>query len=101
MKEIPISADFLPLIVSGRKLSTIRSGIRNYERGTAMLRSPAGHVVVNITAVHHKRFSLLQEEDALRDGFSSIADLRTALRSFYPSIVDDDLVTIVEFVQQR
>ena len=100
MIVIPISPEFVAQITSGLKVSTIRSGTRTYPLGPAVLRSRLHRIPVNITAIRHKSFSGLREDDALSDGFRSLADLLIALRRFYPSIGKDDAVTIIKFTRR-
>ena len=100
MIVIPISPEFVPQINSGSKVSTIRSGTRKYPLGPAELRSRLHRIPINIIAVRYKNFSELREDEASNDGFLSLADLLTALRRFYPSIKDDDAVTIIEFTRR-
>jgi hypothetical protein len=97
---IPISSEFVPQITSGGKVSTIRSGTRNYPLGPAVLRSRLHRIPVSITSIRHKNLSELRENDASNDGFPSLAELLIALRKFYPSIGDDDAVTIIEFTRR-
>jgi hypothetical protein len=40
----------------------------------------------------------LTVDDARRDGFENVEELKTALSRFYPELQPEDDVTIVEFV---
>jgi hypothetical protein len=97
---IPISSEFVPPILAGTKVSTIRSGVREYPVGPAIMQSRVGQIPIHITAIVHKKLGELQEDDARRDGFSSLASLKSSLHRFYPSLSNEDLVTVIEFTKQ-
>jgi hypothetical protein len=97
MIVIPLSSEFVPLVSSGRKTSTIRSGVRKYPLGPAVMQSKDKEIPIRVERVRHLRFCELAEEDALRDGLLSLDALRSTLRDFYPSMMAEDMVTVVEF----
>ena len=97
MTTIRLSGKFLPAVLEGRKVSTIRRGRRMYPLGNAVLRTADREVTIRIERVRHSLLHNLTEEDALRDGFDNLKDLLTALDRFYPELSPEDEVTIVEF----
>jgi hypothetical protein len=86
-KESPVllfKKKFLPAICSGRKTQTIRlwphrrmrAGQRSYIPGVGYIR---------VEAVESIRLRELTQDDAVADGFSSVASLRAELRRIYPN----------------
>jgi len=95
--RIPLAARYLPLVLAGRKTTTIRRGHRDYPVGPAVIFSSPGHVEIVITGVRFARLSELSEQDAFSDGFNSLAELRNALDTFYPKLKHDEPMTVVRF----
>jgi hypothetical protein len=89
---------YLPAVRSGQKCSTVRKGRLKFNKGLLLLTSKTGDFVsVNVTEVRHTRFKCLTENDAVKDGFTNLADLKRALLEHYPDISMDGWVTIVSF----
>jgi hypothetical protein len=95
---IALSSEFLPDVVSGDKVSTIRRGRRNYPLGGALLRARDRDIAIDIRRVRYSKIRDLTVDDARRDGFENVEELKTALSRFYPQLQPEDDVTIVEFV---
>jgi hypothetical protein len=55
-------------------------------------------VRVIVTDLDVKPFAALSTADARRDGFSTLAELESALRRFYPTLSPSDPVTIIGFM---
>jgi len=104
--ELPLFADFLARLREGKKRSTIR-----YRKGAVELPSfktlplyetPDYGVgdrthptaIVEIRDIRYQVFGELTEEDAIIDGFSSLAGMRRELTTIYPNLHDDEWVTI-------
>jgi hypothetical protein len=100
MVVIPLASEFVPFVLDGRKVSTVRFGRRPYPTGKCVLRSGGQDVPVEIRCVRFCQFAELTETDALADGFSSLEELHRELRRFYPNVTPVDEVTIVEFMKQ-
>ena len=49
---------------------------------------------IRIFALHYKTFGSLNEEDAVRDGFKTTHELKSALHDFYGQIGDAEVVSI-------
>ncbi|HEY9671438.1 MAG TPA: GNAT family N-acetyltransferase [Waterburya sp.] len=95
---LSIAAEYLPAIRSGRKCTTIRKGRLPISKGMLLLTArTADFVAVNVTDVRVTSFKRLTEEDAKKDGFSSLAELHRALLKHYPKLNYTSLVTIVSF----
>jgi len=99
MEKINFDPEFVPLIISGSKKTTIRKGIKSYPVGKVVeLTSDSKQfAMAKVRKVVVKRVSELSEEDAKIDGFDSREDLIKALRRIYGDINDSEFVTIVHF----
>src|SRR5262249_37881972 len=51
---------------------------------------------VKVSALRYHRWGDLSSEDAKRDGFRSLADMRRALTKIYPQITSKDWVTVYD-----
>ena len=97
-QTLGIATKYLSSIRSGQKYSTIRKGRLKLTKGLLLLTTKTGDFAsVNITDVKHTRFRCLTQEDAVKDGFTSLANLQGALLEHYPDISMDSWVTIVSF----
>lgn len=97
-QTLSIAAKYLSAVRSGQKCSTVRKGRLKFNKGLLLLTAKTGDFVsVNVTDVRHTRFRCLTEEDAVKDGFTNLADLQRALLEHYPGISMDGWVTIVSF----
>jgi len=89
---------YLRGVLSERKHSTIRLGLVRPEYQRVYIECGGkvyGEAIIG--RVRYLRLSELSEEDALRDGFTSLEDLFTNLESIYPSLKPSDWVTVIEF----
>lgn len=97
-QTLSIAVKYLSAVRSGQKCSTVRKGRLKFNKGLLLLTAKTGDFVsVNVTDVKHTRFRCLTQEDAMKDGFTSLADLQRALLEHYPDISMDGWVTIVSF----
>lgn len=97
MKRVGLKPHYLPLVIDGRKRSTIRAGAKRGETGPALLVAGSASLPIHITQVIVKRLGDLDEADAQFDGFDSLTELRQALALFYPDLMPDDPVSIMHF----
>ena len=101
MDYIKFDEEFVAPIIMGKKLTTIRKGIKNYQTGDIVsLISTANGIPfasAKVTDVIIKRVCDLLDNDAKRDGFSSRTELLNALNNIYGSINAHDDVTIIHF----
>lgn len=98
--------DYIDLFRSGRKITTIRyrkDAIDIPSQCVLPLYSTEGFRrdsdceyvgVVHVTSLNIVPFSALSTEDALRDGFENVNELKGALASIYGAIGVDDLISI-------
>ncbi len=93
-----IRQEMLPLILSGKKTSTSRQGIREIKIGQELrFLSTDGDIAdVLITNVEYCKFNELTEEEAFKEGYSSLAELKEVLRNLYDVDVDPNF-TLIEF----
>ncbi len=98
-KRINFDSEYVNAILEGKKITTIRKGIKTY---------PVGRIVdltvnnktfakAKIDKVVVKRVKELNDEDAKKDGFESRDELIRALKRIYGNVRDEEFVTIVHF----
>lgn len=101
MLEPVISIDYnsIPLVLNGTKTSTIRKGRWQFYIGNAALVNSRHDQVIPIVIEEMVKckYKALNHDDALIDGFNNLEELQAALRYHYPSIKDDDIITIIYF----
>ncbi|MEM1578183.1 MAG: ASCH domain-containing protein [Archaeoglobaceae archaeon] len=99
MERINFDAEFIPLILSGAKKTTIRRGIRSYPVGKTveLTVDSKPFAFAKVKKVVVKRASELTDDDAKADGFNCRDELLQALRKIYGDIGDSEFVTIVHF----
>ncbi|RIK76513.1 hypothetical protein DCC62_11315 [candidate division KSB1 bacterium] len=89
--------EYLESIRNGRKKSTIRIGRRVVRGNKLIFDSSNSMLQVAVKQVRYKKFSEFDEEDAHKDGFNSLVELREAVKAIYPDIKDSSRMTIIEF----
>ncbi len=99
MKNLEFSGKYLDMLRSGQKRGTVRLGKLKIEPGTVVTIHSGGYVVGKaiIIGVDYKKVRELTEEDAKEDGFKSLQELLNALKAHYPSLSEDDDVTVIRF----
>ncbi|HEY9093914.1 MAG TPA: ATP-binding cassette domain-containing protein [Candidatus Cryosericum sp.] len=80
MPSLPVSANDLQLIRTGRKTSIIRMGQQETEQGLLLLTARGDTEIVNVTSVRHLHADNLTVNDARCAGFRSLRRLMSALR---------------------
>jgi len=101
-RHLMIKGRFADLLLSGRKVTTIRLGhvIPRYEEVIVH-----GHgrplCKARIKQVTYKKVGELTEADAVRDGFNSLSELLKALKDTYGDISPDSEVTIIELEVEK
>ena len=94
---IEIDDDYIDLIRTGEKSTTIRMGKRDYKTGLSIFFSEKRSIILEITAIEYQMFSEINESDAIKDGFNSLNELVDNLHVYYPALNKTDIVTIVSF----
>jgi len=97
MEIIKINSEYYKPVLSGKKVTTIHKGKKDYELGSALLAFDKKDIEVYITAIMYTFYYLLKNHHAIEDGFSSLEDLKETLLNIYPDIQNNDYVTIVYF----
>ena len=85
-------------ILSGKKTSTSRQGLREIEVGQELrFLSADGDIADTIvTNVEYCKFDELTEEEAFKEGYSSLDELKDVLRNLYDVDADPNF-TLIEF----
>lgn len=99
MEKINFDSEYVEPIISGRKITTVRRGIKSYPVGKIVELTADGErfALAKVKKVVVKRVKELNDADAVKDGFDSREDLISALKRIYGSIKDEDFVTVVHF----
>ncbi len=102
-RHIMIKGVFADKLLEGRKSTTIRLGIVKPRYREVIIHGHGRPLAkAEIVGVKVKKVRELSDEDARRDGFSSVEELLEALRKVYGDFGPDDPVTIIELrVTQR
>lgn len=95
--KILLKKQFMPLVQSGCKKTTIRLGKRNIMTGPAEIVSGTQNIPIHINNIIYKRISELSDKDAQSDGFQDKEELIEGLRNIYTNFEHDDYVTIIQF----
>jgi len=98
-RPLMFSRKYLEELLNGSKLATVRAGNVKYRPGDIVLVHCGGLVLgrAKITRVERKKLIDLSEEDARKDGFSSLQELLKALKQHYPNLKRDTPLIILEF----
>jgi endonuclease III len=103
MFTMKLVGDLFPSIADGSKRCTIRAHKRDIPLGSLRFEQSDGSpddtfsdqwAVVEIVEVRHKKLGELTDEEARMDGASTAAEMKVALRRFYPDLTDEDDITI-------
>lgn len=103
-RKLRFRDEYIPLILTGKKTSTIRLE-RKYNRGDTvyLVSQTTGRIFgkAKITKITEKRLDELNDEDAWRDGFRDKYTLIEALKSIYGNLPNDTKLYIIEFKLKR
>lgn len=98
--EIKLRGEMFPALKNGTKIRTSRYGKRYVTVGDmvvfVMTENEKIKCPVIITNVFYCTFYELTQEEAIKEGYSSLEELKSALRKIYNPF-DDDIYTIIEF----
>ncbi len=95
-RHIMLKGSFADRLLEGAKTTTIRLGVVKPRYKEVIVHGHGRPLAkAEVTSVEVKRVSDLTEEDAKRDGFSSLHELLDALRGVYGELRPDDYVTII------
>ncbi len=97
-KHLMVKGKYVDLILSGKKVTTIRKGYWIPKSKEIILHGGGKpFAVAKITNVIYKKVSELTDEDAIRDGLKNKEELVKELKKAYGEVNPNDLVTIIEF----
>ena len=103
MDSLKLRKELFPLVLSGKKTSTSRQGIRCFEVGEdielIVTEDKTCSIEVTVTNVKHIKYKDLTEDEAIKEGYSSLEELQLALEKIY-TVNDDDDFTIIEFTMR-
>ena len=103
-RKLKFRDEYIPLILTGRKTSTIRLE-KKYNVGDTvyLVSQTSGRIFgkAKIVSITEKRVNELSDEDAWRDGFKDKYALIEALKSIYGDLPEDSKVYIIEFKLKR
>ncbi len=97
-KHLMLKSEYAPLILEGKKTTTIRLGHLEVKHREFYINS-GGRIIAKaiLKNVEYKKIKDLTDEDARLDGFSSKEELIEALKKHYKHVTEDDEVTIITF----
>jgi hypothetical protein len=97
-RHLMVKGSFVDKILSGRKRTTIRLG-RYRTKYSEIIIHGGGRPIAKarIVNVVYKKVADLNDEDAKKDGFSSVSELLRELKRVYGEVSPEDDVTIIEF----
>ncbi len=89
---------FMEKVARGKKKSTIRSGGRaDYRRGWAAFVAGDTQQKVYVWRLSIARLEKLNARHAEAEGYETSHQLKAALMGFYPDLLPESLMTIVDF----
>lgn len=99
MQVLKLANNLFKELRDGSKKSTIREGKKDITRGPLTFISPNGddNDEVYVTDVRYSKFGKLSLDDAKQEGYNSVEELQDVLEDYYPDIVDENDVTIINY----
>lgn len=100
MQELLLRKDIFGLVKSGIKHSTSRKGKRDIQCGLLLFKMTEDESIqeiVDVTNVRYTPYCEISNEEAIKEGYKSIEELRSVLTNIYGNISDDELFTFIEF----
>ncbi len=99
LNDIIFNDRYMPMLISGKKTTTVRAGIRDYPPGyyNAFNDNKSKCILIRVVKTEITKFGLLDDSLASTDGYDSIDQLKEELLQFYPDLIDDSPMTTVVF----
>lgn len=90
-EEVKFKKEYFPLIRDGIKTQTLRLArkrldVREGDIVTAVFPGISETLKIHIHKIGYKQFKSITLEDAVREGFESVTDLKNELMKIYPLI---------------
>ncbi|MBI3137853.1 MAG: GNAT family N-acetyltransferase [Sphingobacteriales bacterium] len=86
--------EYLSKFINGGKQTTIRKGKPKIDLGFTVFESSKRYITGYVKEITEKRVCDLTEQDALKDGFGSLSQLKAALKRIYKDLNRNSIVTI-------
>jgi hypothetical protein len=100
LRKIRFKDEYIPLILEGKKTSTIRLE-KKFRVGETLavtsVKTGKIYCRIRVTSIVQKRLGELTDDDASRDGFRGRADLIKALKRIYGDIRSDRKLYVIRF----
>jgi len=97
-RHIMVKGRYIDLILSGRKIATIRLGVIRPKYSEVIIHGGGRPIAkAKIVAVYYKRIKDLTDEEARMDGFINKKELVNELKGIYGGLSDEEFVTIIVF----
>ena len=98
--EIKLRKEMFPALLNGTKTSTNRLGKRDVSVGENLyfVMTEDANITFSskVSNVSYCTFGELTEEEAIREGYSNLPELKNALNKIYHP-TNDDIFTLIEF----
>jgi hypothetical protein len=104
MQVIRLKPRLIPLVKTGVKCSTIRAGVKSqYTLGPSIITDGSDNLEVFVNKIELRRWGSLAEDDAEREGYSSVEELHAVLHECYPdlSFTPGSVLTLIQFKPWR
>lgn len=98
-----VSEDDFNLIKTGMKHSVVRKGIRDVHLGNLVLyvsgeKDESHKVAVSADRIFLESFGAFTVEEAKNEGYKNLEQMKSAIKTMYPQITDDDIFTFIHFI---
>lgn len=96
---LPITPEFILMVRSGSKTTTIRKGIRKVQKNAVLILRGGGadEVPVLVIGVKIRKMKDLDLNDAHNEGYSTVEELLGELLQIYPNLSGETPLTIISF----
>ena len=97
---LKFNKEYYPLILKGEKTQTLRNKNKRLtvnETVKAIFPGTDHELLIRITNTGYKQFKYLDEEDAKREGYQSLKELKKDLLDIYPLMIWSDRLWYYRF----
>ena len=97
--EISFADQYLPMLASKEKTTTVRDGVRFYPPGfyNAFNNNKTKCLLIRVTKTEITKYGSLDDTRAATDGFDSAEQLKKELLKYYPYLTNNSPMTTVFF----
>lgn len=89
MKELKFNKEYYMPIITGEKTQTLRKNKKRVKPGDIVKCVFPGtnmECKIKITKIGYKQFKYLNDDDAKREGYNTLDELKEALLNIYPTL---------------